>query len=98
MKLPNVQTFAVGDTVVFTDPMINIGNGYDTDFGFFSPPVNGTYGFSAQICTNPDSWIMFGLMKNSDILDETFVGNSDWHHCATATVFYLRYNSGQSFG
>ena len=87
MKIPNEHTFAVGDTVIFTHPIINIGNGYHTDFGFFGPPVNGTYSFSAQICTKPGSWIVFGLMKNSDILDETFVGDHDWHQCATTTAF-----------
>ena len=68
--------------------MINVGNAYNTDFGFFAPPINGTYSFSAQKCSYPGSWIVCGIMKNSDIMDETFVGDTSWHQCGTSTVVF----------
>ena len=93
VTLTNKQTFVGGDTVIFVNPMINVGNAYSTDFGFFAPPVNGTYSFSSQLCSYPGSWIVFGLMKNSEIMDETFAGDTDWHQCGTSSaVIYTTTN------
>ena len=86
VKLPTKQTFADGDTVIFTHPTANVGNAYHTDFGFFEPPLDGTYSFSATMCTYPDTWIVFGLMKDNDVLDEIIVGDTSWHQCGTSTA------------
>lgn len=86
IKLPTKQTLADGDTIIFTHPVVNTGNAYNTGFGFFEPLVNGTYSFSSTVCTYPDTWMVFGLMKDNDVIDEIIVGDPGWHQCATSTA------------
>lgn len=60
-----------------------MGHGYSTEFGFFEPPVNGTYIFSVSLCTYANSWIRFEIMRDSYKLNDYFVGADEWHTCGT---------------
>lgn len=86
IKLPTQKQIKPGDKIIFTDPVFNIGNAYSTGFGFFEPPVSGTYSFSVTICIHPNTLFVFGLMKDNDVIDEVMAGDRNWHHCSTSTA------------
>ena len=86
MRLPTKQTFAAGDTVIFTHAVTNTENVYNTNFGFFEPSISGIYSFSVTICTYPGTWIVFGIMKDSEVMTEYLVGDNTWHDCGTSSI------------
>ena len=51
--------------IIFPTVMENIGNAYNPGTGVFQAPVNGTYLFSVQVCTNSGQWGRFNLVVDS---------------------------------
>ena len=46
------QSPSAGQIMLFKTIVLNTGNAYDARTGIFTSPVNGTYIFHVQICTN----------------------------------------------
>ena len=34
----------------------------------------------------PSTWIVFGIVKDSDVMDEYIVGDNSWHDCGTSSI------------
>ena len=86
MNLPVKKTLTAGDTVLFTQTVTNSGNVYNTNLGFFQPPVDGVYSFSATLCVYPGTWMVFGIMVDSKVINEIITGEPQWHTCDTSHI------------
>ena len=84
LRLANYRTYTAEEIVIFTDPVANVGNAYSTSAGFFIPPFDGIYSFSVTLCVYPNTWIVFALMKDYQIVDQKMVGETIWHDCGTS--------------
>ena len=71
-----------GQPVVFSSVISNIGHGYNSTTGKFTAPVNGTYSFTAQLCTYYGKTGYFSLVLDGSRV--TVVANYD--HDYTTTV------------
>ncbi|WAR29954.1 hypothetical protein MAR_003522 [Mya arenaria] len=51
-----------GHTIVFTETLVNDGNGYDNTTGIFTTPVDGTYLVSLHMCVKNKQNLYYGLV------------------------------------
>ncbi|XP_053396187.1 hemicentin-1-like [Mercenaria mercenaria] len=65
-------TQVAGQTMVFTTVLLNKGAAYNSSTGIFIVPANGTYTFSAQICTSVKHEMHFSIMADSTALVSTY--------------------------
>ena len=50
-------TPTAGSKIVYTEAVLNEGNGYNNDTGEFTAHHGGLYFFTVQICTHSSSWV-----------------------------------------
>jgi hypothetical protein len=58
-----------GDTIVFTDILLNLGDSYNTDTGVFTVPLGGIYLFTVQLCYDQSMYIDYGLVVDGVYMD-----------------------------
>jgi hypothetical protein len=58
-----------GDTIVFTDIVLNLGDSYNTDTGVFTVPLGGIYLFTVQLCIYNNKQINYGLVVDGVYMD-----------------------------
>lgn len=71
-----------GQPLVFSTISFNIGSGYDSNTGIFTTPVDGTYLFTARLCTNTKELINYAIVVDgSDVTRGVHYGST--HDCAS---------------
>ncbi|XP_060582039.1 heavy metal-binding protein HIP-like [Ruditapes philippinarum] len=60
---------ANGETIVFTDILLNLGESYNTDTGVFTVPLGGIYLFTVQLCIDQSKRIDYGLVVDGVYMD-----------------------------
>ncbi|XP_052764445.1 uncharacterized protein LOC128206180 [Mya arenaria] len=55
-------TIKAGHTIVFTETMVNDGNGYDNTTGIFTAPEDGIYLVSLHVCVKNKQNLYYGLV------------------------------------
>ncbi|KAL4222617.1 hypothetical protein ACF0H5_018658 [Mactra antiquata] len=80
-----------GDTIVFTDIMMNNGDGYDSNTGVFTAPVNGTYLFTIHMCLRSGKILYYKIVHDNIVhTSGVFYGDKSQNSCHTADdVMYL---------
>jgi hypothetical protein len=58
-----------GNTIVFTDIVLNIGESYSSDTGEFTVPLGGIYLFTVQLCIYNNKQIDYGLVVDGKYKD-----------------------------
>jgi hypothetical protein len=58
-----------GDTIVFTDIVLNLGESYNTDTGVFTVKLGGIYLFTVQLCILNKERIDYGLVVDNVFMD-----------------------------
>jgi hypothetical protein len=58
-----------GETIVFTDMVLNLGESYNTDTGVFTVPLGGIYLFTVQLCVYNNKQINYGLVVDNVYMD-----------------------------
>ena len=51
-----------GDTIIFPDILLNLGEAYNSDTGVFTAPYGGIYLFTVQLCVLNSKHIDYGLV------------------------------------
>ncbi|WAR16852.1 hypothetical protein MAR_031446 [Mya arenaria] len=65
-------TIKAGHTIVFTETMVNDGNGYDNTTGIFTAPEDGIYLVSLHVCVKNKQNLYYGLViDGKDSLQST---------------------------
>ncbi|KAL4222615.1 hypothetical protein ACF0H5_018656 [Mactra antiquata] len=82
---------STGETIIFTDIMINNGDGYDSNTGVFTAPVNGTYLFTIHLCLKGDKLLYYHIVHDNIVhTGGGFYGDKTHYFCHTAdAVMYL---------
>jgi hypothetical protein len=76
-----------GDTIVFTDILLNLGEAYNSNTGVFTVPLGGIYLFTAQLCVHVSQYIDFGLVVDNVYMDiARYRDNSGYICCFTLTT------------
>ncbi|XP_045176030.2 heavy metal-binding protein HIP-like [Mercenaria mercenaria] len=57
-----------GNTIVFTEIILNLGEAYSPDTGVFTAPHGGTYLITVQLCVDGSKYIDYGL-----VVDEVYM-------------------------
>ncbi|XP_052782131.1 collagen alpha-2(VIII) chain-like [Mya arenaria] len=87
------KSLATGQVLVFSNPLFNIGEAYDSGAGIFTAPVSGIYFFSAHFCLyNTRHWY-YAFMKENDVVvvkDLKYVGETSVCETASAVVLLLQ--------
>lgn len=86
MQLLGTHTYQLGDRVNFTSAVANVGNAYDIHHGYFEAPFDGTYLFISTLCTSPNNWVEFRIVKDNNDIGEVISGDPDYTTCASRTV------------
>ena len=87
MELVELQSFSSPHTVKFDTTIANVGDAYDPISGQFEAPVNGTYLFSASMCSfTNDKWFHFDIIQDGSRLTTGTVGDKNWGECGSATA------------
>ncbi|KAL4232021.1 Elastin microfibril interfacer [Mactra antiquata] len=86
---------SVGDTIIFTNVMVNNGGGYDSNTGVFTAPINGTYIFTVHICLHNDKMFHYSIVQDNLIhTSGRFYGDKKFNSCHTADAL-MRMSVGQ---
>jgi hypothetical protein len=64
-----------GDTIVFTDIVLNLGESYNTDTGVFTVPLGGIYLFTVQLCIYKSQPFDYGL-----VIDDVYIDKARYRH------------------
>ena len=87
MELSGSHTFWIRETIKFNTAIANVGDAYDPISGQFEAPVNGTYLFSASMCSlTNDKWFHFHIMQDGNRLTWVTVGDRNLGECGSATA------------
>jgi hypothetical protein len=85
---------ADGDTIVFTDSVLNLGESYNTDTGVFIAPLGGIYLFTVQLCTLNDLRIYIGLVVDDVYMDTAWYDDKDYTACCFKLTTTVSIKSG----
>ncbi|XP_060569749.1 heavy metal-binding protein HIP-like [Ruditapes philippinarum] len=83
-----------GDTIIFTDILLNLGDSYNTDTGVFTVPLGGIYLFTVQLCIYTSSYIDFGLVADNVYMDEARYRDDSGHICCYKLTTTVHIKSG----
>ncbi|WAR26311.1 CO8A2-like protein [Mya arenaria] len=62
------KSLATGQVLVFSNPLFNIGEAYNSGAGIFTAPVSGVYFFSAHFCLYNSRYWYYAFMKENDVV------------------------------
>ncbi|XP_045206887.2 EMILIN-2-like [Mercenaria mercenaria] len=65
---PDDKSPSVNQVLVFKVNPLNEGTGYNPKTGVFTAPVKGLYQFSAHMCTHPDNYIVYAIVRDDEIV------------------------------
>ncbi|XP_060554468.1 complement C1q-like protein 2 [Ruditapes philippinarum] len=85
---------ADGNTIVFTDIALNLGESYNTDTGIFIAPLGGIYLFTVQLCTLNDLRIYIGLVVDDVYMDTAWYEDNDHTVCCFKLTTTVSVKSG----
>ena len=82
------DTVQDGQALIFPTVDFNIGTAYDSQTGVFTTPTDGTYLFTARLCTNDKDVINYAIVVDgSDVTHGVHFGNT--HDCASFNVMAI---------
>ena len=82
-KNPLDLTPETNQIIVFQTVLQNEGNAYDSATGIFTAPVNGTFFFSVQLCSDHRKWARFQLAVDGK--EDIILAISHYNHDADYT-------------
>ncbi|KAL4222199.1 hypothetical protein ACF0H5_018236 [Mactra antiquata] len=92
-KAKNVKDRSISyrRTILFTDIIMNNGNGYDSKTGVFTAPVNGTYLFIIHMCLKKGKIFEYNIVRDRNVhTSGRFCGDKLYISCHSANaVMYL---------
>ncbi|XP_053391065.1 uncharacterized protein LOC128553891 [Mercenaria mercenaria] len=63
-RRPEHNTLTKGQTMIFTEIILNKGDAYNKENGVFTAPYTGAYTFTVQFCVYPGKNVDFAFMAN----------------------------------
>ncbi|KAL4222756.1 hypothetical protein ACF0H5_018797 [Mactra antiquata] len=86
--LQNVNP-AHSETLIFTNVMQNVGNGYNKSTGVFTVPVNGMYSFSFDACNQSGKYSFFAIVCDNVNQNVGFASNNDYGSVSIDSTLFL---------
>lgn len=85
-----------GGTLVLAAVVTNVGGGYDSDTGFFTPPVSGLYQFHATFMAHPanQTFVHASIVVDGQIVASTISDSRDGLYDNVGVHPVLRVNAG----
>ncbi|XP_052778932.1 caprin-2-like [Mya arenaria] len=84
------KSLAKGQVLVFSNPLFNIGEAYDSGAGIFTAPVSGVYFFSAHFCLyNTRAWYYAFMKENDVVVVKGYKYDGQAYVCETASAVVL---------
>ncbi|WAR09793.1 C1QT3-like protein [Mya arenaria] len=80
------HTLVVNQTMVFSEVMYNIGDGYDSASGIFRTPVNGTYLFNVHLCQYKGHSIFYAIVANGVTVSSGLSYENSGYVCISGEV------------
>ena len=77
---------SVNDVLVFTRVLLNDNTVYDANTGTFKAPVDGTYMFTANVCTQGGKYLKLQFLAQDIVIGSFIAGDIDWHSCTSSTA------------
>ena len=77
------STAHIGETLIFSIPMENFGDGYNADTGVFTAPIKGLYMFSLSMCTLDNKDARFGIKTDGSIIAAKRIIDDKRYSCGT---------------
>ncbi|XP_045188158.1 uncharacterized protein LOC123546036 [Mercenaria mercenaria] len=75
-RRPKHYTPASGQTMIFTEIILNKGDACNKENGVFTAPYTGVYTFTVQFCVNPGKHVDFAFMTNDKPFKKTRINRS----------------------
>ena len=70
---------------MFTEVIVNVGDGYNNCTGYFTAPVPGTYMFTAQMCSPTTAPANVNIVANGTNIEASSHRGKGYVECATLT-------------
>ncbi|XP_053388620.1 uncharacterized protein LOC128551732 [Mercenaria mercenaria] len=67
-RRPKHYSLTRGQTVIFTEIILNKGDAYNKENGVFTAPYTGIYTFTVQFCVYAGKYFDFAFMANENLL------------------------------
>jgi hypothetical protein len=91
---PADLSLETGQTIIFTNNMLNKGEAYNNNTGIFTVPMSGTYIFMIHLCIQNRRGINYGIMVDDTVYTSGYFYESDATICYTADAL-LVLNGGE---
>ena len=83
-----------GDTIIFPDILLNLGEAYNSDTGVFTAPYGGIYLFTVQLCIYNSKRIDYGLVVDGVYRDVARYHDNDGTVCCYKLTTTLLLKAG----
>lgn len=82
----------IGETIVFSDVIMKVGQGYDETTGLFTAPISGVYGFHlTAMMRTANGWISLAVYVNAKKEAVVSIGSKEmWDQSSTSIDLKLR--------
>ncbi|XP_053385394.1 hemicentin-1-like isoform X2 [Mercenaria mercenaria] len=90
-------TPASGQTMVFSNVLVNQGGSYNSSTGIFVAPRNGTYIFNAQMCTHSSRSFNFHIMVKDAAYASVYAYAYNSYECAFTQAVVVLETNQQAF-
>ena len=77
---------SVNDVLVFTRVLLNDNAVYDANNGKYTAPVDGTFMFTVNVCTNGNEYLKLQLWAEDTVIGSFIAGDRDWSSCTASTA------------
>ena len=84
---PTDKQPATNQVIVFSHPVFNIGNAYNSGTGVFTAPLTGVYMFTAHFCiVYQTEWYYAFVREEENVMVKGRMYDNDNNHCGTASA------------
>ena len=95
VRLSGDVKLTAGQKLQYDTVVVNVGNSFDEESGFFRAPVSGVYIFSVTSCSKGNDWGVLNIVKDREVIGQVRSGDNDgyWDCNSEVTTSYVEISS-----
>ncbi|XP_052788479.1 semaphorin-5A-like [Mya arenaria] len=76
----------INQTIIFSEMLFNVGEGYNSSTGKFTAPVTGIYLFTVNLCPLRSGYIFYAVVAKEDVVANGHSFNVSGYNCVSGNT------------